>query len=150
MLLRGKRGSVFKTKKLNKLLILKDCLSKHWIQLICSFVKILCSQLPHKMYWEWVDFNKAPGQQMKNAIKGGFQEQPSFDLYVGRIMQEGEWKISKVVDMNHQDKGIWVWTDNGGSARYYQFELLKANYTSAVSCYNWNFDTRSHKSSSSL
>lgn len=59
---------------------------------------------------------------MKNAVKGGVQEQTLFEsmyLYIGKILHEREWKTSKVVDMTHQNKGIWVWTKNGGTAGYY-------------------------------
>lgn len=64
---------------------------------------------------------------MKDIIKGGYEEGLSTDLYIGKAMQDGEWKIGKVVEITHPSKGLWITDQSGKAVGIQEFFLLKYN-----------------------
>lgn len=67
---------------------------------------------------------------MKNAVKGGFQTTLlDRDLFIGKVLDEGEWKIGKVVGIGLIFHGLWIAKANGGGHNVLQFYLLKYNST---------------------
>ncbi|GJQ73010.1 hypothetical protein Trydic_g1646 [Trypoxylus dichotomus] len=83
-------------------------------------IKILCSPDTSKFYWETVDFAKGDISQMRNAARGGFEDNQS--LYVGLINHEGDWKIGKVIDFDRNDiKGLYIWDKTGN---YYMVDTM--------------------------
>ncbi|GJQ72998.1 hypothetical protein Trydic_g1635 [Trypoxylus dichotomus] len=97
-------------------------------------VKIFCSNQPQNLYWEKVNFNKPYDGQMKDAVKGGYLEK-QFDLFIGKALHEGEWKIGKVADITQTSKGLWLWDAEGKATSLREFYLLKYN-TSISGCMN--------------
>ncbi|GJQ73011.1 hypothetical protein Trydic_g1647 [Trypoxylus dichotomus] len=95
---------------------------------IKEHIKILCSPDTSKFYWETVDFAKGDISQMRNAVRGGFQDNQS--LYVGLINHEGDWKIGKVKDFDRNDEqGLYVWDKTKNHVKIVNFQLLKYNLT---------------------
>lgn len=64
---------------------------------------------------------------MKDAVKGGFEETENLDLFIGKALHEGEWKIGKVMEKGSTAQGLWVWQSDGGAVNLRQFHLLKYN-----------------------
>ncbi|KRT80892.1 hypothetical protein AMK59_5067, partial [Oryctes borbonicus] len=97
-------------------------------QIIKNNFKILCATDVSRLYWDKVDFSKAHENQMKNAVRGGWQ--PSYDLFIGRLFDAGEWRIGRVLSIETGNvNGLYVWDAAGKSKRVLQFEILKYNTT---------------------
>ncbi|GJQ72991.1 hypothetical protein Trydic_g1628 [Trypoxylus dichotomus] len=97
-------------------------------QIIKNNFKILCTTDLSRLFWEKVDFSKAHDNQMKNAVRGGWQ--PSYDLFIGRILEAGEWRIGRVLTIESGSvNGMHVWDAAGKTKRVLQFEILKYNTT---------------------
>ncbi|KRT82280.1 hypothetical protein AMK59_3577 [Oryctes borbonicus] len=93
--------------------------------------QILCSPDTSKFYWESVDFAKGDMSQMRNAVRGGFQDKST--LYVGMIKHEGDWKIGKVKDFDRNDEqGLYIWDKTGNHVKIVNFQLLKYNVTASL------------------
>ncbi|GJQ73000.1 hypothetical protein Trydic_g1637 [Trypoxylus dichotomus] len=97
-------------------------------------VKIFCSNQPQNLYWEKVNFNQPYDGQMKDAVKGGYQEN-DYTLFIGKTLLFGEWTIGKVVEIALQPKGLWLWDAEGRATNIREFYLLKYN-TSSGGCMN--------------
>ncbi|GJQ72994.1 hypothetical protein Trydic_g1631 [Trypoxylus dichotomus] len=88
-------------------------------------IKILCSTTPEKFYWQKVSFKGKEEDQMKHGVKGGYQAEIKHWLFIGRIFDDDEWKIGKVIPMNQKDSGLIVWDRDTGIKRFEVFEMLK-------------------------
>lgn len=64
---------------------------------------------------------------MREAVRGGYED--SEDLFIGKAVQESEWKIGKVREIGSVNEGLWIWTRNGASVNLKGFHLLKYNST---------------------
>lgn len=73
--------------------------------------------------------DQATDQQMKNVVKGGYREDVGDDLYIGKVMHEGDWKVSKAFAWNYRSPGLWVWDQNGEGVNIKEFDVLKYNST---------------------
>ncbi|GJQ86097.1 hypothetical protein Trydic_g15253 [Trypoxylus dichotomus] len=73
-------------------------------QIIDENIKMLCTSNPKAFVWEPINFACATEDEMKDAIKGGFQD--GYVVFIGKTCHEGEWKIGKVVPMNKPNKGL--------------------------------------------
>ncbi|KRT84354.1 hypothetical protein AMK59_1287 [Oryctes borbonicus] len=93
-------------------------------------IKILCTMWPDKLCWEFVNFSEPIESQMKNVVKGGYEEGLASELYIGKKLIHREWKIGKVIEMMHPNKGLYLWTEEASVSRQYQFHILKYNCTS--------------------
>ncbi|GJQ81767.1 hypothetical protein Trydic_g17526, partial [Trypoxylus dichotomus] len=93
-------------------------------------VKIFCSNQPQNLYWEKVNFNKPYDCQMKDAVKGGYEEN-RFTLFIGKVFYLGEWTIGKVVDITESPKGLWLSDPEGNAISLREFYLLKYNTSSS-------------------
>ncbi|KAI4459815.1 hypothetical protein MML48_6g00003759 [Holotrichia oblita] len=100
----------------------------HGKQVIKEHVKIFCSPDHSKLYWDLVDFDKpASAGQMRNAILGGFHNDIQ-NVFIGKFLHEGEWKVGRVLPMENNYKGLLVWNDaDGQSVHVKQFYMLKYN-----------------------
>lgn len=77
-----------------------------------------------------MDFEK-PGSagQMRNAVLGGFHNDIQ-NVFIGKVLHEGVWKVGKVLPMENSHKGLLVWNDvDGQSVHVKQFHMLKYNST---------------------
>ncbi|GJQ72999.1 hypothetical protein Trydic_g1636 [Trypoxylus dichotomus] len=88
-------------------------------------VKILCSNKPQNRYWEKVNFDESYDGQMKDAVKGGYQEN-EFTLFIGKALNQGEWKIGNV-DITQSLRGLWVWDGEEEPNCLQEFYLLRYN-----------------------
>lgn len=69
---------------------------------------------------------------MKNAILGGhYTNSPghTFNVFIGKLNHENEWKVAKVISIEDPWKGLIVWDSNGKPVRVQQFHMLKYNST---------------------
>lgn len=94
----------------------------------------MCTPDKQRIYWEYVDFDKPIGDQMKNAILGGYYIENAdrwFNYYVGKVMHQNEWKVGKVIPIDDVWKGLRVWdsTSNEKTVRIHKFYMLKYNST---------------------
>ncbi|GJQ71934.1 hypothetical protein Trydic_g3043 [Trypoxylus dichotomus] len=76
-------------------------------------IKILCTTVPHKFYWQYVDFNdNSDHSYLTNAVNGGFEDNTT--TYIGKACHMNEWKIGKVFPKERIIlKGLRVWNPNG-------------------------------------
>ncbi|GJQ81694.1 hypothetical protein Trydic_g12728, partial [Trypoxylus dichotomus] len=88
------------------------------------------SNQPQNLYWEKVNFNKPYDCQMKDAVKGGYEEN-RFTLFIGKVFYLGEWTIGKVVDITESPKGLWLSDPEGNAISLREFYLLKYNTSSS-------------------
>ncbi|GJQ73008.1 hypothetical protein Trydic_g1644 [Trypoxylus dichotomus] len=93
-------------------------------------IKILCSSSLEKLCWASVNFSEPVRDQMKNAVRGGYEEGVASELYIGKDVLNKEWKIGKVIEITNSAKGLWVWSQDGTALRQYEFYILKYNSTS--------------------
>ncbi|GJQ71933.1 hypothetical protein Trydic_g3042 [Trypoxylus dichotomus] len=101
-------------------------------QIVTENIKILCTPVPHKFYWEDVDFSCKHDCEcsfLKNIVKGGFEGK--YDLYIGKAHHMCEWKIGKVLPKEKKlTKGLRLWKDKGVAVSVQAFSLGDGGFSS--------------------
>lgn len=87
-------------------------------------MQLLCSSHPEELIWEPVDWNNLPSGTLEKAILAGYQKDIRSYLYVGRVKLNRHYKIGKVVPLERDGPGLWVW-EGERPLRVTKFELLK-------------------------
>ncbi|GJQ85677.1 hypothetical protein Trydic_g5718 [Trypoxylus dichotomus] len=91
-------------------------------------IKILCTSDESRLYWEYVDFHSPVGDELKNAIRGGYYFNSHY-YFIGKAYDSGEWRAGKVISWERNNRGLALWDSKGKYKQIKQFYLLKYNST---------------------
>ncbi|GJQ78247.1 hypothetical protein Trydic_g2575 [Trypoxylus dichotomus] len=86
-------------------------------------IKVLCDPNSENFYWEYTTTDKLTEDKLENLVVGGV-ESGSY-LYIGKIFNEGEWKICKVFPPSSEYKGLRGWNRNNTQLFSDDFQVLK-------------------------
>nr|XP_022903136.1 uncharacterized protein LOC111415608 [Onthophagus taurus] len=88
-------------------------------------IRILCSKNESKLSWERIHVDALPLRLEDRLIEGGYQG--GIRWYIGRVFHQNEFRAGKVELYAHDYKGLFIWNDDGSSARFLEFEVLSYN-----------------------